>query len=42
MRYIHLSGRELSEKLNRAMAGVHAQRIAMLAASPVVVGQAQQ
>lgn len=33
MRYIHLSGRELSEKLNRAMAGIHAQRVGMLAAS---------
>jgi integrase len=32
MRYIHLSGRELSDKLNRAMAGIHAQRVGMLAA----------
>lgn len=32
MRYIHLSGRELSDKLNRAMAGIHAQRVAMLTA----------
>jgi site-specific recombinase XerD len=30
MRYIHLSGRELSDKLNRAMAGIHAQRVGML------------
>jgi integrase/recombinase XerD len=33
MRYIHLSGRELSDKLNRAMAGIHAQRVGMLTAS---------
>jgi integrase/recombinase XerD len=32
MRYIHLSGRELSDKLNRAMAGIHAQRVGMLTA----------
>jgi site-specific recombinase XerD len=33
LRYIHLSGRELSDKLNRAMAGIHAQRVGMLTAS---------
>ncbi len=33
MRYIHLSGGELADKLNRAMAGVHAQRVGMLTAS---------
>lgn len=33
MRYIHLSGRELSDKLNRVMAGIHAQRVGMLTAS---------
>lgn len=38
MRYIHLSGRELSEKLNRAMAGIHAQRVGMLAASGIADG----
>lgn len=38
MRYIHLSGRELSEKLSRAMAGIHAQRVGMLAASAVADG----
>jgi integrase/recombinase XerD len=32
MRYIHLSGRELSDKLNRAMTGIHAQRVGMLTA----------
>ncbi len=32
MRYIHLSGRELSDKLNRAMTSVHAQRVGMLTA----------
>jgi integrase len=32
MRYIHLSGRELSDKLNRVMAGIHAQRVGMLTA----------
>jgi site-specific recombinase XerD len=30
LRYIHLSGRELSDKLNRGMAQIHAWRIAML------------
>jgi integrase/recombinase XerD len=33
MRYVHLSGRELSDKFNRAMAGIHAQRVGMLTAS---------
>jgi integrase len=33
LRYIHLSGRELSDKLNRAMAGIHAKRVGMLTAS---------
>lgn len=32
LRYIHLSGRDLSEKLNRARASVHAQRVGMLTA----------
>jgi site-specific recombinase XerD len=32
MRYIHLSGRDLSERLNSAMAEVHALRVAALAA----------
>jgi site-specific recombinase XerD len=32
MRYIHLSGRDLSDKLNRAMASIHAQRVGMLTA----------
>ena len=41
MRYIHLSGRELSQKLNRAMAGIHAQRVGMLAASAGVIGEAR-
>ena len=30
MRYIHLSGRDLSEKLNRGMAKIHAWRVDML------------
>ena len=30
LRYIHLSGRELATKLNRSMAHLHAQRVAML------------
>jgi len=30
LRYIHLSGRELSEKLNRGMAEIHAWRISLL------------
>lgn len=33
MRYIHLSGRDLSDKLNRAMASLHAQRVGMLTAA---------
>ena len=33
MRYIHLSGRELSDKLNRATAVLRAQRIGMLTAT---------
>lgn len=32
LRYIHLSGRELSDKLNRAMTSIHAQRVGMLTA----------
>ena len=39
MRYIHLSGRELSDKLNRAMASVHAQRVGMLTAAGVGEGR---
>jgi integrase len=31
--YIHLSGRDLAEKLNRSMTHLHAQRIGMLAAA---------
>ncbi len=30
LRYIHLSGRELSDKLNRGMAQIHAWRVSML------------
>jgi site-specific recombinase XerD len=30
LRYIHLSGRELSGKLNQAMAGIHAWRVSLL------------
>jgi site-specific recombinase XerD len=30
LRYIHLSGRDLSDKLNRGMAGIHAWRISLL------------
>ena len=30
LRYIHLSGRDLSDKLNRGMAQIHAWRIGML------------
>jgi integrase/recombinase XerD len=33
LRYIHLSGRELAVKLNRSMAHLHAQRVAMLTAT---------
>lgn len=33
--YIHLSGRDLAEKLNRSMTHLHAQRIAMLTAADV-------
>ena len=36
MQYIHLSGRELSEKLNSSMTQIHAWRIAMLAESGTV------
>jgi integrase/recombinase XerD len=38
LRYIHLSGRELSEKLNRAMASLHAQRVGQLTAPGVGEG----
>lgn len=38
MRYIHLSGRELSDKLNRAMAGIHTQRVGMLTANAACSG----
>jgi integrase/recombinase XerD len=31
--YIHLSGRDLAEKLNRSMTHLHAQRISMLTAA---------
>ena len=31
LRYIHLSGRELSDKLNRRMAEIHTWRISLLA-----------
>jgi hypothetical protein len=31
--YIHLSGRDLAEKLNRSMSHLHAQRISMLTAA---------
>lgn len=33
LRYIHLSGRELSSQLNRSMAHVHAERVRMLTES---------
>ena len=33
LRYIHLSGRELSTKLNRSLAHLHADRVAMLTAA---------
>jgi hypothetical protein len=33
MSYIHLSGRDLAEKLNRGMAQIHAWRIDMLTAA---------
>ena len=36
MRYIHLSGRELSDKLNRATAVLRARRIGMLTATATV------
>lgn len=39
MRYIHLSGRELSDKLNRAMAGIHAQRVGMLNAVATIASE---
>ncbi|MFK0288451.1 hypothetical protein ACIQVL_49470 [Streptomyces sp. NPDC090499] len=32
MRYIHLSGRDLAEKLARGMEHIHAQRVALLSA----------
>jgi integrase/recombinase XerD len=31
LRYVHLSGRELAEKLNASMTHIHAQRVHMLA-----------
>ena len=34
LRYIHLSGRELSTQLNRSMAHLHAQRVSMLTEIP--------
>jgi hypothetical protein len=33
LRYIHLSGRELSTKLSRSLAQLHAERVAMLTAA---------
>ncbi len=33
MRYIHLSGRELSERLNASMSYLHAWRVGMLAST---------
>ena len=35
LRYIHLSGRELSDKLNRSMTEIHAWRISLLTAEGV-------
>ena len=35
LRYIHLSGRELSDKLDRAMASLHAQRVGQLTAAGI-------
>ena len=35
LRYIHLSGRELSDKLNRGMAEIHAWRISLLTGTDV-------
>lgn len=34
LRYIHLSGRDLADQLNRSMSQLHAQRIAMLTENP--------
>src|SRR6266487_1573845 len=34
LRYIHLSGRELSARLNASMAQIHQQRVALLAETP--------
>ncbi len=39
LRYIHLSGRELSDKLNRGMAEIHAWRISMLSGDDTMAGQ---
>jgi hypothetical protein len=33
LRYIHLSGRDLADKLSRGMDHIHAWRIAMLAST---------
>ncbi|MGH3591804.1 MAG: tyrosine-type recombinase/integrase, partial [Pseudonocardiaceae bacterium] len=38
LRYIHLSGRELSEKLNHGMAQIHAWRVSMLTEPAVGAG----
>jgi integrase/recombinase XerD len=34
MRYIHLSGRDLSDKLSRGMAQIHQWRVGMLTEQP--------
>ena len=39
LRYIHLSGRELSDKLNRGMAEIHAWRISLLSGDDTTAGK---
>ena len=39
LRYIHLSGRELSDKLNRGMAEIHAWRVSLLTGDDTTAGQ---
>ncbi|MCX4637990.1 tyrosine-type recombinase/integrase [Streptomyces platensis] len=41
MRYIHLSGRDLAEKLTRGMEHIHAQRVALLSAGADGTGEAR-
>jgi hypothetical protein len=42
MRYIHLSGRELSERLNASMSHLHARRVGMIADADADVGPVQR